>query len=159
MCVDSTVCILGQTTLCVLNIASQIVGSFFFENPLFSYFLFALLVRFFFQYYTALSNILFCLLIRYQKTYTLGYQNNPAAQAAGADPSRCNSTSRQNPPIQQKRRNFWTDTAILMPFRIYIFWKKCQHSLFYDWKNHLTVWAWRWRKYILPKGWLNLWMN
>ena len=32
--------------------------------------------------------------------------NKPAAKAAGADPSRCNSTSRQSPPIQQNRRNF-----------------------------------------------------
>ena len=28
------------------------------------------------------------------------YLNKPAAQAAGADPSRCNSTNRQNPPLQ-----------------------------------------------------------
>ena len=26
--------------------------------------------------------------------------NKPAAQAAGADPSRCNSTNRLNPPLQ-----------------------------------------------------------
>ena len=26
--------------------------------------------------------------------------NKPAARTAGADPSRCNSTNRQNPPIQ-----------------------------------------------------------
>ena len=32
--------------------------------------------------------------------------NKPAAQAAGADPSQCNSASRQNPPIQQNHRNF-----------------------------------------------------
>ena len=31
--------------------------------------------------------------------------NKPAAQAAGADPSRCNSTNRQNQPIQQNGRN------------------------------------------------------
>ena len=41
----------------------------------------------------------------------------PAAQAAGADPSQCKSTRRQNPPIQQNGYNFWTDTAILMPFK------------------------------------------
>ena len=34
------------------------------------------------------------------------YQNKTAAQAAGADPFRCNSTNRQNPPIQQNRHNF-----------------------------------------------------
>ena len=34
------------------------------------------------------------------------YENKPAAQAAGADPSRWNSTSRQNPPIKQNRRKF-----------------------------------------------------
>ena len=44
--------------------------------------------------------------------------NKPAAQAAGADPSRWSSTSRQNLPIQQNRRNFWTNTAILIAFRI-----------------------------------------
>ena len=27
-------------------------------------------------------------------------KNKPAAQAAGADPSRCNSTNRQNPPLK-----------------------------------------------------------
>ena len=32
--------------------------------------------------------------------------NKPAAQAAGADPSRCNSTNSQNPPFQQNRCNF-----------------------------------------------------
>ena len=44
--------------------------------------------------------------------------NKPAAQAAGADPSQCNSTNKQNPPIQQNRRNFWTSNAIWMPFKI-----------------------------------------
>ena len=33
-------------------------------------------------------------------------ENKPAAQAVGADPSRCNSTNRQNSFIQQNRRNF-----------------------------------------------------
>ena len=51
--------------------------------------------------------------------YTLyKYRNKPAAQAAGADPSRWSSTSRQNLPIQQNCRNCWTNSAILMPFRI-----------------------------------------
>ena len=44
--------------------------------------------------------------------------NKPAAQPAGADPSRCNSTSRQNPHIQQNRCNIWTNTAVVMPFNI-----------------------------------------
>ena len=35
-----------------------------------------------------------------------------------ADPSQCNSTSRQNPPIQQNRCNLWTNTAIKMPLKI-----------------------------------------
>ena len=35
-----------------------------------------------------------------------------------ADPSQWSSTNRQNPPIQQNRRNFWTSNAIWMPFRI-----------------------------------------
>ena len=30
--------------------------------------------------------------------------NKPAAQAAGADPSQCNSNDRHNPPIQQNPR-------------------------------------------------------
>ena len=42
--------------------------------------------------------------------------NKPAAQAAGADPTRWSSTKRQNPPIQQNRRNFWTSSVIWMPF-------------------------------------------
>ena len=33
------------------------------------------------------------------------FLNKPAAQAAGADPSRCSFTNRQSPPIQQNRRN------------------------------------------------------
>ena len=32
-------------------------------------------------------------------------KNKPAAQAAGADPSRCNFINRQNTPFQQNRRN------------------------------------------------------
>ena len=44
--------------------------------------------------------------------------NKPAAQAAGADPSRWSSTDGQNPPIQQNRRNFWTSNAIWMHFGI-----------------------------------------
>ena len=32
--------------------------------------------------------------------------DKPAAQAAGVDPSRCNSTSRQNPPFQQNHCKF-----------------------------------------------------
>ena len=40
------------------------------------------------------------------------WKNKPAAQSAGADPSHWSSTSRQNPPIQQNPRNFWTNTAI-----------------------------------------------
>ena len=44
--------------------------------------------------------------------------NKPAAQATGADPSRCNSTSRQSPPFQQNRRNSWTSSVIVMIFKI-----------------------------------------
>ena len=32
--------------------------------------------------------------------FTINIGNKPAAQAAGADPSRCNSTNRPNPPLQ-----------------------------------------------------------
>ena len=50
-------------------------------------------------------------------------QNKPAAQAAGADPFRCNSTNRQNPPIQQNGHIFWTSNAIWKPLKIYNFQK------------------------------------
>ena len=46
------------------------------------------------------------------------YQNKPAAQAAGADPFRCNSTNRHIPTNKQNRHNFWTSNAIWMPFKI-----------------------------------------
>ena len=49
--------------------------------------------------------------------------NNPAAQAAGADPSQCNSTSRQNPPIQQN-----LDFDALHDLESV---KKCQYGLFF----------------------------
>ena len=50
-----------------------------------------------------------------------------------ADPSQCNSTNRQNPPIQSNGRNFWTNDVL---------WdleypKPVKHSLLYDWKYHL----------------------
>ena len=44
--------------------------------------------------------------------------NKPAAQAAGADPSRCSFTNRQSPPIQQSCRNSWTNHAIFKSFMI-----------------------------------------
>ena len=43
--------------------------------------------------------------------------------SVGADPFRWSSTSRQNLSIQQNCCNFWTNTAILIPFRIKSFWK------------------------------------
>ena len=46
------------------------------------------------------------------------YQNKPVAQATGADPIRCNSTNKQNAPINQNHHNFWTSYAIWMPFKI-----------------------------------------
>ena len=47
--------------------------------------------------------------------------NQSAAQAAVADPSRRNSTSAvgKNPSIQQNCRKFLTNTSISMGFRIY----------------------------------------
>ena len=42
----------------------------------------------------------------------ISLKNKPAAQAAGADPSRWSSTNRQNPRIQQNCRNFWTSNGI-----------------------------------------------
>ena len=47
-------------------------------------------------------------------------QKKPAAQAAGADHARCNTISRQNPPIQQNHCNFWTNTAIVMQLGLLI---------------------------------------
>ena len=38
-------------------------------------------------------------------------KNKPAAQAAGADPSWCNSTNMQNQPIQQNYCNFLLGSA------------------------------------------------
>ena len=49
--------------------------------------------------------------------------SKPAAQAADLDPSQWSSTIRQKPPIQQNCRNFWTNTEILMPFKIGDLWK------------------------------------
>ena len=37
---------------------------------------------------------------------SLGYINKSAAQAADADPSPCNYTNGQNPPIQKNHQNF-----------------------------------------------------
>ena len=54
----------------------------------------------------------------------------PAAQAAGADPSWCHCTNRQNPPIQQNRQNFWTSNAIWIPFEILNFLKYCNIAYF-----------------------------
>ena len=51
-------------------------------------------------------------------------KNKAAVKAAGADPSRCNSTNRQNPTIQQNCRNFWTSNVIVMPFEIMNLLKK-----------------------------------
>ena len=53
------------------------------------------------------------------KTHKLLYElkenlhlNKHAAQAAGADPSKCNSTNRQNPPLQHNHHNSRTSNAI-----------------------------------------------
>ena len=45
-------------------------------------------------------------------------QNKPAAQASGADPSRCSFTNGQSLTIQQNHRNSWTSNAILIPLEI-----------------------------------------
>ena len=45
-------------------------------------------------------------------------KNRRAAQAAGIDPSRYNSTNRQNPLIQQDRFKSRTSYAIWMLFKI-----------------------------------------
>ena len=63
-------------------------------------------------YFTILYSTLFFFIFLY---FPL---NKPAAQAAGAEPCQCSSTSRQNSPDQKNRYNFWTNTAILMPFKI-----------------------------------------
>ena len=50
-----------------------------------------------------------CIGYRKQQISTLTFlylvKNKPAAQAAGADPFQCNSTNKQNLPIQQNCRN------------------------------------------------------
>ena len=51
--------------------------------------------------------------------YVKDLLNKPDAQAAGADPSRRNSTKSHDPPILQNRRNSWTSNLIWMPFKIY----------------------------------------
>ena len=45
---------------------------------------------------------------------TPGLSKQPAAQAAGADPFRCNSTNSQNPPIQKNYIVF----DLMIPFDI-----------------------------------------
>ena len=45
-------------------------------------------------------------------------KKKPAVQDAGADPSQWSSTNRQNTPIQENFRNFWTCNTIWMPFGI-----------------------------------------
>ena len=67
------------------------------------------------------------------------FRNKPAAQGAGADPSRCNSTNRLNPPIQQNCRNSWTSYAIWIPFKIYNLLKFSNIVDFFDWKHHLQL--------------------
>ena len=71
-------------------------------------------------------------------------KNKPAAQAAVADPSQCNSTNRQNPLIQQNFHNFGTSNAIWMPFKIYNLLK---HSNIISWlkASSSTIRAW-WRR-------------
>ena len=44
--------------------------------------------------------------------YTIASRDKSAAQAAGTDPSRCNSTYRQNSHINQNCFNFLTNNAI-----------------------------------------------
>ena len=38
--------------------------------------------------------------MKYKETTRRTFKNKPAAQAAGADPFRCNSINRLNPPLQ-----------------------------------------------------------
>ena len=44
--------------------------------------------------------------------------NKLAEQDEGADPSQYNSTNKQNSSIQQNWRDFWTNNAILISFKI-----------------------------------------
>ena len=41
---------------------------------------------------------------------TWRYWKQACCAGCRADPSQCNSTSRQNPPFQQNRRSFWSNT-------------------------------------------------
>ena len=58
---------------------------------------------------------------RQARLYFNLFKKQPAAHAGGTDLSRCSSTSRQNPPIQQNHRNFWPNKGIL--FKTWNIWK------------------------------------
>ena len=52
----------------------------------------------------------------FTKEVELKFKKKPSMQAAGADPSQCNFTDRQNSPIQQNPCTFWTNYTIVIPF-------------------------------------------
>ena len=65
-------------------------------------------------------------------------KNKPAAQAAGADPSQCNSTNRQNSPLQLNCCNFLINNEIFMSFDIYNV-KPMQHNQFNNWWPYVLL--------------------
>ena len=70
--------------------------------------------------------------------------NSPSTQAAGADPSLCNSTNRQNIPIEDNHCNFWTVMQFWYPLKNYAL-NHCIIVYFMTGSTFLTVWAW-WRR-------------
>ena len=120
----------------------KIVYNFFLPNI--SFLLFCCLI-FFIQFY---------LLTNSGATPTQSFQNKPVAQAGGADPSRCNFTNRQNPPVQQKSCNFWTDRALLILFEILNLLNLCNIVYFWLEAPYLTLKAPRLRRVSWEKGWL-----
>ena len=64
-------------------------------------------------------------------------EKKPAAQAAGADPSRCNSSNRQTQPTSANLLKPMTqqwDWDVLLDIECP---KLVRHSLFYDWRSYL----------------------
>ena len=76
---------------------------FFFDNPI------------------ILTNI--CLLQALKKMplkhfFQYKKEQKPTKQAVWTDPSRCNSTNKKNPPMQQNCHNYWISHAILMALKL-----------------------------------------
>ena len=75
--------------------------------------------------------------------------NKPSVQARGADPSRCNSTNRQNPPIQQNRSR--TNEVIMISLEIKNALNIWNIGYYMTRRPFQTVWAWRRHKHRFQK--------